>query len=50
VEAGGGAEAVAEDVGVGCDSGLRLALVFGEFADEGKDLGNVVGNSRADSE
>jgi len=43
MEARGGAEAVAQEVCMGCDGGGGLALVLGQFADEGKDAGDVVG-------
>ncbi len=41
VEAFGGAEAVAEEVGFGGVDGVGFALVGGEVADEGEDLGDV---------
>ena len=39
---GGGAEAVAEEVGLGGEDGVGFALEVGEGADEGVDLGDVV--------
>src|SRR6202044_2456795 len=50
VEAFGGAEAVAEQVGFGGEDGVGLALVGGEVADEGEDLGDVGGGSGAEVE
>ncbi len=44
------AEAVAEEVGFGGYDGVGLALVGGEVADEGEDLGDVVGCGGADME
>lgn len=44
------AETVAEEVGFGGDDGVRLALVGGEVADEGEDLGDVGGGGGADIE
>jgi hypothetical protein len=41
MEAGGGAEAVAEQVGLGGEDGLGFALVDGQLADEAEDLGDV---------
>ena len=43
VEAPGGAEAIAEEVGFGGKDGVGFALVGGEVADEGEDLGDVGG-------
>ena len=50
VEAWGGAEAVAEEVGFGGVDGVGFALVGGEVADEGEDLGDVGGGGGADGE
>jgi hypothetical protein len=48
VEAARFGEAVAEQVGGVGDGGAGLVLVFGEFTDEGEDLGDVVGGCGAD--
>ena len=50
VEAWGGAEAVAEEVGFGGEDGFGFALVGGEVADECEDLGDVGGGGWADGE
>ena len=44
------AEAVAEEVGFGGYYGVGLALVGGEVADEGEDVGDVVGRGGSDFE
>src|ERR1700677_2597633 len=49
-EAWSGAEAVAQEVGFGGEDGVGFALVEGEFADEGENLGDVGGGSWADVE
>ena len=49
VEARGGAEAVAQQVGVGGDCGGGLALVLCQLADEGEDVGDVGGGGGADA-
>ena len=50
VEAGSGAEAVAEEVGLGGEDGFGFALVGGEVADELQDLGDVGGSGWADGQ
>ncbi len=47
-EAGSGAEAVAEEVGFGGEDCVGFALVDGQLADEGEDLGDVGGFGGAD--
>ena len=48
VEAGGGAEAVAEEVGFGGQDGFGFQLVGGQVADELEDLRDVGGDGWAD--
>jgi hypothetical protein len=50
VEAFGFAEAVAKEIGLGGEDGVGLALVGGEVADEGEDLGDVGGCGGAEVE
>jgi hypothetical protein len=50
VEAFGFAESVAEEIGLGGVDGVGLALVLGEVADEGEDLGDVGWSSGAEIE
>jgi hypothetical protein len=50
LETTGFGEAVAEEVGLGGEDRVGLALVLGQLADEGEDLGDVVRSGGADIE